>query len=78
MNKMFVVEDMKIGIELKGYNVGFVHANEIEIKVKWIIESEEGGELRSRMLEMKESAKKAMKEGGSSSRAFTEFLACFN
>lgn len=78
MNKVFLVEEMKIGIELKGYDKGFVRADELEAKVKWIIESEGAGELRNRMMEVKESASKAMNEGGSSSRAFVKFLECLN
>jgi UDP-glucoronosyl and UDP-glucosyl transferase len=78
MNKVFLVEDMKIGIKLKGYDEGFVRADELEAKVKWIIESEGAGDLRNRMMEVKESATKAMKVGGSSFNAFAEFLACLN
>ncbi|XP_078151436.1 LOW QUALITY PROTEIN: anthocyanidin 5,3-O-glucosyltransferase-like [Carex rostrata] len=78
MNKVFLVEEMKIGIELKGYDEGFVQADELEAKVKWIIVSEGALELRNRMMEMKESAIKAMKEGGSSFGAFAEFLECLN
>ncbi|XP_078168300.1 anthocyanidin 5,3-O-glucosyltransferase-like isoform X2 [Carex rostrata] len=78
INKVFLVEEMKIGIELKGYDEGFVQADELEDKVKWIIGSESGAELRNRMMKMKESAIKAMKEGGSSFNAFAEFLECLN
>ncbi|XP_078165353.1 anthocyanidin 5,3-O-glucosyltransferase-like [Carex rostrata] len=78
MNKLFLVDEMKIGIELKGYDEGFVQANEIEAKVKWIIESEGAVGLRNRMMNMKESAIKAMKEGGSSFGAFIEFIECLN
>jgi hypothetical protein len=78
MNKVFLVEEMKIGIELKGYDEGFVQADELEAKVKWIIGSEGGAELRNRMMKMKESAIEAMKEGGSSFDAFAEFLECLN
>ncbi|KAF3323819.1 anthocyanidin 5,3-O-glucosyltransferase-like protein [Carex littledalei] len=51
MNKVLLVEEMKIGIELKGYDEGFVRANELEAKVKWIIASEGATELRKRMME---------------------------
>ncbi|KAJ3684890.1 hypothetical protein LUZ61_014054 [Rhynchospora tenuis] len=78
MNKVFSVEEMKIGVELKGYEEGFVQADEIEAKVKWIIESEGATELKNRMIELKESAIKAMEEGGSSFGAFIEFLECLN
>ncbi|KAF3323563.1 Anthocyanidin [Carex littledalei] len=78
MNKVFLVEEMKVGIELKGYDEGLVQADELEAKLKWIIESEGAVELRNRMMEMKESAIEAMKEGGSSFGAFVEFLECLN
>ncbi|KAJ4787585.1 Glycosyltransferase [Rhynchospora pubera] len=78
MNKVFSVEEMKTGIELKGYVEGFVRADEIEAKVRWIIESDGAMDLKNRMMEVKESAIKAMEEGGSSFGAFLEFLECLN
>ncbi|KAJ4782538.1 Glycosyltransferase [Rhynchospora pubera] len=80
MNKVFLVEEMKVGVELKGYEDGFVRADEIEAKVRWIIESDGAMDLKNRMMEVKESAIKAMEmeEGGSSFGAFIEFLECLN
>ncbi|KAJ1691473.1 hypothetical protein LUZ63_015628 [Rhynchospora breviuscula] len=80
MNKVFSVEEMKIGVELKGYEEGFVRADEIEAKIRWIIESDGAMDLKNRMMEVKESAIKAMeiKEGGTSFGAFIEFLECLN
>ncbi|KAJ4769195.1 Glycosyltransferase [Rhynchospora pubera] len=78
MNKVFLVEEMKVGVELKGYEDGFVRADEIEAKVRWIIESDGAMDLKNRMMEVKESAIKAMEMEESSFGAFIEFLECLN
>ncbi|KAJ3695157.1 hypothetical protein LUZ60_000534 [Juncus effusus] len=74
MNKVFLVEDMKIGVELKGYDKELVLANELADKVKWIIESEGANELKIRMEEVKNDAMGVLKEGGASYEAFVGFL----
>ncbi|RCV27234.1 hypothetical protein SEVIR_5G311100v4 [Setaria viridis] len=74
MNKVFIVEEMKLGVEMKGYNEEVVKAEEVETKVKWVMESEGGQALRKRVVEVKERAAEALKEGGSSHAAFVEFL----
>ncbi|KAJ3697788.1 hypothetical protein LUZ61_001493 [Rhynchospora tenuis] len=80
MNKVFLVEEMKIGIELKGYDKGFVRADEIEAKVKWILDQSSEGAmaLRNKMKEVKERAANAMKKEGSSFRAIDDLLECLN
>ncbi|CAO2178368.1 unnamed protein product [Urochloa humidicola] len=74
MNKVFMTEDMGIGVELEGYNTGFVVAEEIEAKVKLVLESEEGKELRERAAGLKKEAAEALEDGGSSRVAFLQFL----
>ncbi|RCV27239.1 hypothetical protein SEVIR_5G311500v4 [Setaria viridis] len=75
MNKVLMVdESMSIGVELEGYNTGFVKAEEIEAKVKLVLESGEGRELRERAAELKKEAEAAMEDGGSSRMAFLQFL----
>ncbi|EES01428.1 anthocyanidin 5,3-O-glucosyltransferase [Sorghum bicolor] len=74
MNKVFIVEEMKLGVEMNGYDEGMVKAEEVETKVKWVMESQGGRALRDRMVEVKDRAVKALKEGGSSHDAFVEFL----
>ncbi|CAL4954693.1 unnamed protein product [Urochloa decumbens] len=74
MNKVFIVEVMELGVEMKGYNEELVKAEEVETKVKWVMESEGGQELRKRVAEVKDRAAEALKEGGSSHAAFVQFL----
>ena len=74
MNNVFIVEEMKIGVEMNGYDEEMVNAEEVETKVKWVMESQGGQALRDRLAEVKDRAVKALKEGGSSYAAFVEFL----
>ncbi|KAF8751363.1 hypothetical protein HU200_012034 [Digitaria exilis] len=75
MNKVLMTEDMGIGVELEGYKAGFVKAEEIEAKVKLVLESEEGRKIRERAAELKKEAAEALREdGGSSHAAFLRFL----
>lgn len=74
MNKVFIVEEMKLGVEMNGYDEEMVKAEEVETKVKWVMESQGGRALRDRLAEVKERSVKALKEGGSSHAAFVEFL----
>jgi len=73
MNKVFMVEEMKIAVELQGYEE-VVSAEEVEAKVRLVMETEEGKALRERLAVAREKALEATKEGGSSEVAFAEFL----
>jgi len=74
MNKVLMTADMGVGVELEGYKAGLIKAEEIEAKVKLVLESEEGRELRERAAERKKEAEEALKDGGSSRAAFLRFL----
>ena len=73
MNKVLMTADMGVGVELEGYNAGVIKAEEIEAKVKLVLESEGRG-LRERAGERKKEAEEALKDGGSSRAAFLRFL----
>jgi hypothetical protein len=73
LNKVFMVEEMKIGVEMTGYEE-FVKAEEVEAKVRLVMETEEGKVLRGRLAVAREKALEATKEGGSSVVAFAEFM----
>ena len=73
MNKVFMVEEMKIAVEMQGYEE-LVSAEEVEAKVRLVMETEEGKALRERLAVAREKALEATKEGGSSEVAFAEFL----
>ncbi|CAL4961556.1 unnamed protein product [Urochloa decumbens] len=74
MNKVFIVEEMKLGVEMRGYDEEVVTAEEVETKLRWVMESEDGRALREHVLVAKDRAAEAIKEGGSSYAAFVEFL----
>ena len=73
MNKVFLVEEMKIAVEMEGYGE-LVKAEEVEAKVRLVMDTEEGKVLRERLAVTKEKALEAIKECGSSEEAFAKFI----
>ncbi|KAG8055523.1 hypothetical protein GUJ93_ZPchr0001g30907 [Zizania palustris] len=74
MNKVFVVEDMKLGVAMDGYDDAMVKAAEVEAKVRLVMASEQGKEIRERAALAKETATQAIESGGSLTAAFADFL----
>jgi hypothetical protein len=74
MNKVLMVEEIGIGVDLAGWQHGLVKAEELEAKVRLVMESEEGERLRARVTVHKEAAEMVWKDGGSSHMAFGQFL----
>ncbi|GJM99740.1 hypothetical protein PR202_ga16869 [Eleusine coracana subsp. coracana] len=74
-NKVLITDVMGIGVEMEGYRTGFINAKEVEGKVRLVIESREGKELRAQALACKNEAKAALEDNGSSQAAFVQFLA---
>ncbi|KAF8751370.1 hypothetical protein HU200_012041 [Digitaria exilis] len=74
LNKVHMVEEMKVGVAVDGYDEELVTAAEVEAKVRLVMESEEGRKLRDRMATAKEMAADAIREGGSSDVELGEFL----
>ncbi|XP_044336105.1 anthocyanidin 5,3-O-glucosyltransferase-like, partial [Triticum aestivum] len=70
MNKVFVVEEMKLGVAMSGYDEGIVKADEVEGKVRLIMYSEQGEEIREQMTMAQEIAANALESGGSASATF--------
>nr|UYE91549.1 putative glycosyltransferase [Anoectochilus roxburghii] len=66
MNKVFLVEEARLAVEMRGYKNELVRAEEVEEKVRWLMESEGGKELRARAAAAGESGREAMREGGAS------------
>jgi hypothetical protein len=66
---------MKLGVEiLMGYGKELVTAEEVETKVRWVMESEDGKKLRQRAAAAKHAGDEALQEEGSSHDAFVQFL----
>ncbi|KAJ4961381.1 hypothetical protein NE237_021291 [Protea cynaroides] len=66
LNRLFLVEQMKLALPMDESEGGFVSAAVVEHRVKELMESEEGKAIRERTLAMKDAAKAAIAEGGSS------------
>lgn len=78
MNKVFLEEEMRLAVAVEGYDKKWVPAEEVEKKVRWLMESEGGRELRERTVAAKESAAAALREGGSSHSSLTEVVGQWN
>ncbi|OAY76889.1 Anthocyanidin 5,3-O-glucosyltransferase [Ananas comosus] len=74
MNKVFLVDEIRVGVAVDGYDQVLVAADEVERKVRLLMETEDGQRLRARAAELKDKAAAALDEGGSSHAAFQEFL----
>ncbi|CAL5095922.1 unnamed protein product [Urochloa decumbens] len=74
MNRVFMVEEAEIGLEVVGWQEGLVKAEEVEAKVRLVLDSKEGEKIRARVTAHKEAAAMAWKNGGSSRTAFGKFL----
>nr|ATY39978.1 UDP-glucose:calycosin-7-O-glucosyltransferase [Astragalus membranaceus] len=66
LNRMIMVEEMKVALKLNELEDGFVSGTELGDRVKELMESESGKEMRERIYKMKVSAKEAKGGGGSS------------
>nr|CAD1834098.1 unnamed protein product [Ananas comosus var. bracteatus] len=74
MNKVFLVDEIRVGVAVDGYDQALVAADEVERKVRLVMETDDGERLRARAAELKDKAAAALDEGGSSHAAFQEFL----
>jgi hypothetical protein len=60
MNKLHMVGEMGVAVEMVGWQQGLVEAGEVERKVRLVMESEEGRELRARASVHKEAAARGL------------------
>ncbi|KAM0911505.1 hypothetical protein ACQ4PT_013424 [Festuca glaucescens] len=77
MNKVYIVEELKVGVEVRGYKRGgLVTADDVDATIRQIMDMEPECRraVEERLVEMKESTAAAWKEGGSSRTAFAEFV----
>ena len=65
---------VKIALSMNESEDGFVSATEVEKRVRELMDSESGNSRRDRTLAMKDGAKAALSEGGSSSVALTKLV----
>lgn len=74
LNIVFLEKELKLAVAMKGYDEGFVSAEEVETRVRWLMESDGGMELRKRTLAAKDAALAALQEGGSSRSALARVV----
>ncbi|OMO69029.1 UDP-glucuronosyl/UDP-glucosyltransferase [Corchorus capsularis] len=73
-NRVLLVEEMKIALPMVESENGFVNLDEIEKRVRELMESKEGMLIREQITAMKEAAKAAWGEGGSSRVALAKLV----
>ncbi|XP_062120303.1 UDP-glycosyltransferase 88A1-like [Humulus lupulus] len=71
-NRVVLVEEIKIVLPMNGSPDGFVSADEVEKRVNELMNSERGDSVRNMGLRMKNEAKAALTNGGSSQVALTK------
>ncbi|XP_066355905.1 UDP-glycosyltransferase 88B1-like [Miscanthus floridulus] len=76
MNKVRIVEEMKLGVEMRRRDDDdVVTAEEVEAKVRWVMEDSDGARaLRERAAAARDRAAEALSEGGPSRAAFLDFV----
>ncbi|PWA55712.1 UDP-glycosyltransferase 88B1 [Artemisia annua] len=74
MNRVFLVQELKVALALKMSLDGFVMAEVLEEMVRELMEGVEGRTVRERVLEISVKAKSAMEDGGSSRVDFLKLI----
>ncbi|KQK09613.1 anthocyanidin 5,3-O-glucosyltransferase [Brachypodium distachyon] len=69
MNKVFLVEELRLAVAMDGYDREMVEAREVAAKARWLIESDGGRELRQRAQEAMRRANESLSDGGESKTA---------
>uniref|UniRef100_A0A199UBM0 Anthocyanidin 3-O-glucosyltransferase n=1 Tax=Manihot esculenta TaxID=3983 RepID=A0A199UBM0_MANES len=73
-NRLMLVEEMKIALPMKEDEKGFVTGLEVEKRVNELMQSDSGKSVRERTIAVKNSAKAALSEGGSSRVAMSRLV----
>ncbi|EFJ11435.1 hypothetical protein SELMODRAFT_126247 [Selaginella moellendorffii] len=74
-NCRYLVDGLRIGVEVIGNDNGLVDSNEVERVVREIMESPGAEGMKSRVKEFKAAASRAVAQGGSSQKNFDVFVA---
>ena len=72
-NKVFLVEELRLAVALEGHDKEAVGEEEVAAKVRWLMESDGGRELRERTRAAMRQAE-ALSDGGESRTALLELL----
>lgn len=74
MNAVFLADDLRVALRVKANDKGIVGREEIAKYAKELMEGQEGKLLRNKMKELKESAKMALSDEGSSTKSLAEVV----
>ncbi|KAJ9545868.1 LOW QUALITY PROTEIN: hypothetical protein OSB04_025575 [Centaurea solstitialis] len=74
MNRVHLVEGIKVALRLKMSEDGFVTAEELAERLKELMEKESGKKIRDHVSDMSKFAKAAVGDGGSSRVSLAEFV----
>ncbi|KAK0596812.1 hypothetical protein LWI29_019275 [Acer saccharum] len=77
-NRVMMVKEIKIALPMVESENGFVSSAEVEKRVRELMDLETGDSNRKRTVAMKNEAKAALREGGSSRVALTELFLSWN
>ncbi|KAJ1692693.1 hypothetical protein LUZ63_009391 [Rhynchospora breviuscula] len=75
LNKVVLVDhETRLGVAMEGYDREMVEAEDVETKIRWLMEGEGSKLLKERIKAMKDKAGESLTETGPSSQAFVQFL----
>ncbi|XLU35575.1 hypothetical protein S245_071641 [Arachis hypogaea] len=72
-NKLYICDDLKVGLGFEGDENGLISHGEIKLKVEQLLGDEN---IKSRSLELKEKLKSNNEEGGASRENLRKFVTC--
>ncbi|XP_042490158.1 UDP-glycosyltransferase 88F3-like [Macadamia integrifolia] len=78
LNRAVLVEDMKVAMPIEQAEDGFVSADEVEKRVRALMDSEKGREIREQIGKMRKEAAAAWEVGGTSRVGFTKLTESWN
>ncbi|KAG5097891.1 hypothetical protein JHK82_047745 [Glycine max] len=73
-NAMLIENVFRNGVRVKCGEDGIASVEEIERCIRGVMEGKSGEEIKKRAMELKESAQKALKDGGSSNKNINQFI----
>lgn len=74
MNRVFLEEELGLAVAVEGYDKELVKAEEVALKVRWLMESDGGRVLRERTLAAMRQAREALRVGGQSEATLTRLV----
>ncbi|KAG6649892.1 anthocyanidin 5,3-O-glucosyltransferase-like [Carya illinoinensis] len=74
MNRVIMVKELKVALAVNESENGWVSGEELEKRVRELMDSDEGKEVRKRVSAMRDAAAKAMRKGGSSRNDFEKLV----